>query len=222
MTRLRWIVVVAGLLVVGMSFYPHAERIRGGRYGRVHIVAPNGEARGVTILFSDGGGWNDRDQRAAGVLASQGVLAVGVDSPQYLSRISAEKASCQNLMGDVASVSGQIERRFNKPAGDKPLVAGFGLGGIIARKITEQAAPNTVLGFVAAGVTTADSIGVPLCKVDVPATDAENLGVHETLGPKSANELAAVILKGISVKGDRSERFERLNSLSGEQRRSAI
>lgn len=205
MTRLRWILVVLGLLSVGLSFYPRAECIRGGRYGKVHVAIPEGEVRGLTILFSGTEGWRDRDQQVAGALARQGVIAVGVDSPRYLSRIAAEKASCQNLAGDAEFVSKQIQRRLGEHSYHTPLVAGFGLGGSVARKTTEQAAPNTVLGFVGSGIAATDVVSVPLCEVDPQSETPEGVGVHETLEAQTSSELVAVVLKHIPVKRVRSD-----------------
>jgi type IV secretory pathway VirJ component len=124
------------------------ERAPGGRYGEVRVSRPSGPLRGFVVLFSALSGWRDTDQRAADLLAHQGILVVGVDTARYAAALAAIPEACHHLVGDVEGVSHQFERELRSSAYFTPIVAGTGEGGLLAAHMLSVAAANTLAGAV--------------------------------------------------------------------------
>src|SRR6266851_5183124 len=73
-----------------------AHAIDGGRYGEVRLTEPEGDMRGLVILFSDRGGRSAVEDAAAGKLAQAGTLVVEVDTDAYLAGLNRLDDKCHN------------------------------------------------------------------------------------------------------------------------------
>ncbi len=124
----------------------HATSVSGGRYGNVEVTQPSGPMRAFVVLFSKASGWNANDQQAADLLARDGALVVGVDTARYAATLAATKESCHQLVGDVESMSHQLEREQQSNLYFLPIAAGVGQGGMLAEHVLAQAPANTIDG----------------------------------------------------------------------------
>ena len=124
----------------------HATSVPGGRYGNVEVTEPSGPMRAFVVLFSKASGWNATDQQAADLLALNGALVVGVDTARYAATLAATKETCHQLVGDVESMSHQLEREQHSNLYFPPIAAGVGQGGVLAEQILAQAPANTIAG----------------------------------------------------------------------------
>src|SRR6185437_6277758 len=103
--------VVAGFATCGALAQAATTTVPGGRYGDVTVTQPSGPLRGFVVLYSQASGWNAADQQTADALAKAGALTVGVDTARYAARLSGEKESCHQLVGDAEALSHQLERQ---------------------------------------------------------------------------------------------------------------
>ena len=143
--------------------------------GAIHRVDPAGPMRGFVVLFSDAAGWSSLADEAAAALAREGALVVGVDLPAYLLRLDARPPElCHIIVGDVESISHQLQRERGNSSYLTPIVAGMGEGGALAAALLAQAPAVTIAGAVAYDPTAAVHTRVPLCST--PAATAEPAG----------------------------------------------
>jgi type IV secretory pathway VirJ component len=169
--------VAAALLVIAttatlMPCRP-ARAIETGDLGDVHQTNPVGAMRGFVVLFSDARGWSSVSDDTAAALARDGALVVGVDLPAYLQRLNAHTGeTCHGVVGDIESISRQIQRERGNTSYLTPIVAGVGEGGALAAIILAQAPAATIAGAVSYDPTAAVSSRIPLCS----ATSAEPEG----------------------------------------------
>ncbi|MDR5775839.1 MULTISPECIES: AcvB/VirJ family lysyl-phosphatidylglycerol hydrolase [unclassified Caballeronia] len=141
--------IAAALAGMSMLSAAHAaSTISGGTYGQVTLTKPSGDMTGFVVLFSEKSGWNASDQQAADALAAKGAMVVGVDTPRYAARLTAEKEKCHNLVGDAESMSHQLERTVQASHYYSPIFAGTGQGAILAEQALKQAPDNTVAGAI--------------------------------------------------------------------------
>jgi type IV secretory pathway VirJ component len=85
----------------------------------------------------------------AAALARDGALVVGVDLPTYLQRLDTHTGEiCHDVVGDIESISRQIQRERGNTSYLTPIVAGIGEGGALAAIMLAQAPAATVAGAV--------------------------------------------------------------------------
>jgi phosphatidylglycerol lysyltransferase len=149
-------------------FSPLAWALETGNLGEVHQVNPAGAMRGLVVLFSDAHGWSSISDDTAAALAHDGALVVGVDLPPLLRRLDADPSdACHDVVGDIESVSRQIQRERGNTSYRTPIVAGIGEGGTLAGAVLAQAPAATIAGAVAYDPTTSVHTRVPLCSTPV-------------------------------------------------------
>ena len=150
-----------------------AWAIETGNLGDVRQINPVGAMRGLVVLFSDARGWSSVSDDTAAALARDGALVVGVDLPAYLQRLNAFTGeTCHGVVGDIESISRQIQRERGNTSYRTPIVAGIGEGGALAAIILAQAPAATIAGAVSYDPTTTVPSPMPLCS----ATSAEPAG----------------------------------------------
>jgi type IV secretory pathway VirJ component len=156
----RWsafIGLITGLAIASAATPADAEIIAGGRFGDVHVSAPQASERGLMVLFSSLAGWTAQDDQTANALAAKGILVVGVDSSRYAAALANTQEACHGLYNDVTAISGQLQREYGADAFMAPIAAGIGEGGTLAEQVLRGAPSNTIAGAVSIDpVTTLD------------------------------------------------------------------
>jgi type IV secretory pathway VirJ component len=188
--------VLALLLGVQAS---RAAELDGGMYGPVQVTKPTGPMRGFVILLDD-----RATSSAAEQLAGQGALVVAVDTKQYAARLSEAGPACHRLDQDADSLSRQIQREMGEPAYATPILAGTGMGGLLAEDAVEQAPPNTVAGAVV--LAPAGFVPGTLCPADRSAGGQRQGFLVTESGPADTGRLVALVsphLRAAATPGDR-------------------
>ncbi|HXW29248.1 MAG TPA: bifunctional lysylphosphatidylglycerol flippase/synthetase MprF, partial [Xanthobacteraceae bacterium] len=169
---------VAALLAMGTLGAVLPDRslsLETNNLGAIHRVDPTGAMRGLVVLFSDAAGWSSVADVAATALAREGALVVGVDLPTYLLRLDSRPPEpCHIIVGDVESISRQLQRERGNSSYLTPIVAGMGEGGALASALLAQAPAVTIAGAVAYDPTPSVHTRIPLCST--PAVTAEAAG----------------------------------------------
>ena len=116
------------------------------------------------MLFSDASGWTSASDDAAAALTRDGALVVGVDLPDYLARLDAHSGeACHDVVGDIDSISRQVQRERGNAQYLTPIVAGIGEGGALAPAILARAPAVTIAGAVSYDPTVAVHTRITLC-----------------------------------------------------------
>ena len=143
-----------------------------GNLGQVHEFNPAGAMRGLIVLFSDAHGWTSVSDDAAGALTRDGALVVGVDLPDCLARLDAHLGeACHDVVGDINSISRQVQRERGNTRYLTPIVAGIGEGGALSPAILARAPAATIAGAISYDPTVAVQTKIPLCSAPGATTD---------------------------------------------------
>jgi len=138
-------VALCAATAVAILPFQAANGFDSGKLGDVHVVNPQGELRGLVVLFSDQRGWTQKATEVAAAAANAGALVVGVDLPAYLRRLDQQRdEQCHRGINDIEWVSRQIQR--GNASYHTPILAGLGEGGVLAEALLAQARPATVEG----------------------------------------------------------------------------
>ena len=171
LTMTAALAIAAGTVLV--SFRP-ASAVETGNLGRVHEFNPASAMRGLVVLFSDARGWTSVSDDAAIALTRDGALVVGVDLPDYLARLDAHSGeACHDVVGDIDSISRQVQRERGNTLYLTPIVAGIGEGGALAPAILARAPAATIAGAVSYDPTVAVHTRIPLCSTPGAKTDLD-------------------------------------------------
>ena len=123
--------------------------IDGGRFGNVRLSEPEGDMRGLVLLFADHGAAPAADDGAAAKLAAAGALVIEVDTDAYLATLNAlTDGKCLNLGGDIEGLSRQLQHDRAYATYRSPILAGVGLGGALAGVALTQVPSATYAGAV--------------------------------------------------------------------------
>jgi type IV secretory pathway VirJ component len=174
--RSRLIVVAALAITASTGLLPSrpARALEIGNLGHVHEFDPVSAMRGLIVLFSDAGGWTSASDDAAAALTRDGALVVGVDLPDYLARLDAHSGEvCHEVVGDVDSISRQVQRERGNTRYLTPVVAGVGEGGTLAPAILAHAPAVTIAGAVSYDPTVGVHTRIPLCSTPDAKADPQ-------------------------------------------------
>ena len=197
--------LLAGLVTAMAAQPAGAETIAGGRFGDVHVSAPQGPERGLVVLFSAVAGWTAQDDQTADALAAHGVLVVGVDSGRYAATLAAAPEACHGLYNDVTAISGQLQREHGADAFMTPVAAGIGEGGTLAEQVLRGAPSNTIAGAVSINPVIALDPRFNPCAPDPAIANAHGLpgfwsiGVATALEPSLDTTVAALRKAGAHI-----------------------
>jgi type IV secretory pathway VirJ component len=162
MIKLRLAGLALGLLAAGPVLAASAP-IDGGRFGTVKVSEPEGEMRGLVMLFSDHGAPPGVDGAVAAKLAAAGSLVVEIDTDAYFATLDGLPDKCFNLGGDIEGLSRQLQHDRAYPTYRSPILAGAGLGGALAEVALSQVPSATYAGAVSLDPAVAIPTGKPLC-----------------------------------------------------------
>ncbi|SMF70529.1 Type IV secretory pathway, VirJ component [Tistlia consotensis] len=119
---------------------------------------------GLVFLFSEGAGWSATDEEDARAVAAAGYAVVGLDGAATLARAqAAEQGECIYLVSDIEALSKALRRRAGAASYHSPVLAGRGLGGLLAEVALAQAPAATVAGAAAIAPDAALPGRLPFC-----------------------------------------------------------
>jgi len=193
-------VALCAATAVAILPFQAANGFDSGKLGDVHVVNPQGELRGLVVLFSDQRGWTQKATEVAAAAANAGALVVGVDLPAYLRRLDQQRdEQCHRGINDIEWVSRQIQR--GNASYHTPILAGLGEGGVLAEALLAQARPATVEGAAIVDPTVSLHTETPLCS-NPPAKSSPEGGF--SYGPWQS--LPGFLAVRLSADGGSSER----------------
>lgn len=143
-----WLALGCGLMMAAGPALAASAAIDGGRFGTVQLTEPEGEMRGLVMLFSDRSAGATVDDAAASKLAAGGALVIEIDTDRYIANLAADTDKCLNLGGDIEGLSRQLQHDRAYATYRSPILAGAGIGGTLAAVALSQVPSATYAGAV--------------------------------------------------------------------------
>ncbi len=137
------------------------------RLGVIHALVPTVNIDSL-VIFADGdGGWNDGVKDMAQLLANEGALVLGVDTPQYLKSLdSADKKDsqqCASPAEDFIDLVDAADVRYALKRRPPPILIGYSSGATLVYAVLAQAAKHAFRGAITLGFCSTLEIRRPLC-----------------------------------------------------------
>lgn len=140
-----------------------ATRLEIGRFGTVRLFRPAGTPTSVTLLISDGAGWDDHARSLATVLADHDSVVAGIDGRRYLDAVDHTGDGCLYLGGEFEDLSHAIQQRLRLADYLLPVLAGQGDGATLAALVLEQSPQGTYAGLLSLAFHPELALQVPPC-----------------------------------------------------------
>jgi type IV secretory pathway VirJ component len=203
----RWFVLL--LLVLGSSAV--AETISHGRFEKLSVYRPQGEARQTVLFFSGEHGWTGELEPIAQSLARQGALVAGIDTPAFFRDLERDGGKCVSPDGDLENLSHFLQAYYRSPTYRPALLVGSGSGAEFVYAMLAQAPPGTFGGGISLGFCPTRALKKPLCpngktaapaQVGAPWTVLQ--GIHDQQCRIQAKQFLATVKQAevIAVPGD--------------------
>jgi type IV secretory pathway VirJ component len=128
----------------------HQETFEFGRFGTVHIYVPK-KIQSVAIFAAGDGGWNEGINDMVQLLANQGALVAGIDTPHYLAELATSKEACAYPAGEFEDLAHAVEKKYGVQTYFVPTLVGYSSGASLAYIASAQAPKGTFRGLITLG-----------------------------------------------------------------------
>jgi type IV secretory pathway VirJ component len=130
------------LLVLGSNAI--AETISHGRFEKLTVYRPQGEARQTVLFFSGEHGWTAELEPIAQSLARQGALVAGIDTPALFRNLEKDGGKCVSPEGDLENLSHFLQAYYRLPTYRPALLVGTASGAEFVYAMLAQAPAGTL------------------------------------------------------------------------------
>jgi type IV secretory pathway VirJ component len=149
------------LLVFGSTAI--AETISHGRFEKITMYHPQGEARQTVLFFSGEHGWTAEFEPIAQSLARQGALVAGIDTPAFFRDLEKDGGQCVSPDGDLENLSHFLQAYYRLPTYRPALLVGSSSGAQFVYAMLAQAPTDTFGGGISLGFCPRPVLAKPLC-----------------------------------------------------------
>ncbi len=161
------------LLLVMLGTTALAETIAHGRFDKVTMYRPQGEARQTVLFFSGEHGWTAELEPIAQSLARQGALVAGIDAPAFFRNLDKDGGGCVSPDGDLENLSHFLQAYYRLPTYRPALLVGTGSSAQFVYAMLAQAPEGTFGGGISLGFCPTPALKKPLCPNGKTAASAQ-------------------------------------------------
>lgn len=144
----RGLLVALSLVLEGAAASATSQTLRYDPVGEITVVRPARATTGVVILVSGDDGFDGTMDAMAEVLAAAGALVLGVDLPQYRTRVATAAGDEVYPSADFEVLSQFAQRALGVPAYTLPVLVGRQAGAALVYAALAEANPDTFRGAV--------------------------------------------------------------------------
>jgi type IV secretory pathway VirJ component len=141
-----------------------SEHLSHGRFKDVAVYRPKGEPKSFVLFLSGDGGWNLGVVQMAQMLATQGAMVVGINTPKLLANFDRDDGDCVFPDGDLENLSHFVQAYYRLPEYLKPILVGYSSGATFAYAVLAQAPKDTFAGALSLGFGPELQLHKPMCK----------------------------------------------------------
>ena len=164
MKRILTRMLIGLALMMAASAACAEETLQFGRFGTVHIYAPEGRPQQVAIFVSGDGGWELGVIDMSRLLTKEGALVIGVDIRSYLKSLANSRESCSYAAADFEALSQYVQKKLGLGDYHSPLLVGYSSGATLVYGTLAQAPANTFAGAISLGFCPDLPLKQPFCK----------------------------------------------------------
>lgn len=199
------------LLIFAFGPEAFAETLSHGRFEKITIYRPQGEARQTVLFFSGERGWTADLEPIAQSLARQGALVAGIDAPAFFANLEKDGGMCVSPDGDLENLSHFLQAYYGLPTYRPALLVGEGPGAEFVYAMLGQAPTGIFGGGISFGFCPTRALKKPLCRSNKAQTGPHLSapwsvlhGIHDAQCRDQARQFLARVKQAevVAVPGD--------------------
>lgn len=141
----------------------NAERFDHGRFTGLIAYRPEGTPKTAVLFLSGDNGWTASMQDMAQLLAHEGALVIGIDTPSLIADFNDDGGDCVFPDGDLENLAHFAEAYYKVPGYIHPIIAGWNIGSTLAYATLAQAPKDVFAGALTLGFSPQLPMKMPLC-----------------------------------------------------------
>jgi type IV secretory pathway VirJ component len=162
----NWLLATLLMFVLPQAHAANPQLISHGRFKDVAVYSPAKSAERFVLLLSGDNGWDDDMAHMARLLASEGAIVAGIDTPQLFEDLAEDGGDCVFPDGDLENLARFVQAYYRLPTYHTPILIGYSSGGTLAYASLAQAPAGTFAGALSLGFCTDLDLTIPLCKAE--------------------------------------------------------
>ncbi len=121
-------------------------------FGKVFLYSGTGDNPvNLIIMISGDGGWKAGVPEFAKEFAGNGSVVAGIDILRYYRQLRQRESDCYLVASDFVEMATAIEKKYNFPEYNPPIIMGYSSGATLVYGILSQARPGTFMGGISLG-----------------------------------------------------------------------
>ncbi|MGC3982583.1 MAG: AcvB/VirJ family lysyl-phosphatidylglycerol hydrolase [Steroidobacteraceae bacterium] len=158
------------------------EMTKFDQFGAVRLMKPRGAIKGIAILASGDGRWDDPlMQRMAQLLVDAGSAVIGIDTVTYLHSVGERGDQCVYLPADFEDLAHAMEKQLGVQRYMAPVLVGYSSGASLVYTVLAQAPRGMFQAGMSMGFCAEMALQASLCS----GRGAINKAIKQAEGPAS-------------------------------------
>jgi type IV secretory pathway VirJ component len=142
-------------------------------FGKIYIYNKTTVPQNVIIMISGDAGWKSGMAGISQTFSEMNTLVIGVDILKYYKNLRQRTEECFNVAADFVQLATEVEKKYDFPDYQPPLIMGYSTGAALSYGILAQARPGTFIGGISVG----------FCPdIDLPKMLCQTYGLSEAVG----------------------------------------
>jgi type IV secretory pathway VirJ component len=142
----------------------NVQHLSHGRFKDVAVYRPSGAPKSFVLFLSGDGGWNLSVANMAQILAGEGALVAGINTPKLLADFDKDGGDCAFPDGDLENLSHFVQAYYRLPNYRSPILVGYSSGATFAYANLVQAPKGTFAGALSLAFCPDLHLHKPMCK----------------------------------------------------------
>ncbi len=138
------------------------ETLSTSRFGTIRLYGDRNEPQSFIMLLSDAAGWDRGAEAAAEALGKARSLVAGIDTKDYLAKLSSDDEGCHYPAGEFERLAQVIQQNTGLKAYHRPLIAGYRTGGALVYAILAEG-PGSIDAGLSIGFCPVLPLDGPIC-----------------------------------------------------------
>ena len=165
-------------------------------FGKVYVFNRTTATKNVIIMISGDAGWKSGVIGFSQTFSDMNSLVIGVDILQYFKNLRLSTEECYNVAADFVQLATEIEKKYDFPDYQPPVLMGYSSGATLVYGILSQAHSGTFIGGIALGFCPDLEIPKPLCEINGLKVTVDKPGKRYILQPDENLENPFIVLNG--------------------------
>jgi type IV secretory pathway VirJ component len=176
--------------------YSSGDSLNVPSFGKVYVYNRTTTPQYVIIMISGESGWKTEASEFSQTFSEMNTLVIGVDIVRYYKNLKVRQGNCYNVAADFVQLATEVEKKYDFPDYEPPLIMGYSRGATLVYGVIAQARPGTFIGGISLGFCPNIELSEMLCQINGLTEKVEVPGKRYTLQPDEKLGNPWIVIQG--------------------------